>query len=283
MTRKRKSFKLFFRVFRGCLSPCEKDADGSLEDLKKLSGKQTRLAIVIGALALVGAAGLPAVLDWQRLNANRTQSLANMRRLAIALQLYAQDYDGSIPIAAQRRADGSWLTWPVRLKGYTDLRQILNNPSNPISAANARVIEPTAGFRVDTSYALNRRFNDQFGRGPFPLDNLELSGQTVLLIEAGPMWPITGRNVANGPRVAPYARIDYGDTLDRYKGLVPYPSTHGGRIAVVAADGHALAVPVEHYTAADGPHDPLYGRIGGDIYNWNGGHPNGAVDRPSHE
>jgi prepilin-type processing-associated H-X9-DG protein len=261
--------------------------NGSTENLTEeapnRSRRRTRLTLIALALCLVLAVSLPPVLGWQRLNADRTQSLANMRRLAIALQLYAQDYDGSIPVAVQRQRDGSWLNWPTRIKGYTDLRQILNNPANPVSGWRGGVLDPNRGLAVDTSYALNRRFNDQFGPGPFPLDNLELSGQTALLVEAGPMWSITGGNPNDVPKVSPHAVIDYGDTEDRYGGLVPYPSTHGGRMAVAAADGHALSVRVEHYSAADGPHDKLYGRLGGDIYNWNGGHPNGEVDKPPRE
>src|SRR5579862_748320 len=120
------------------------------------SHKHRKLAIAGALLCLVGLIGMPPVLGWQRLNANRTQSLSNMRRLAIGLQLYAQDYDGSIPVPAQRQADGSWLTWTGRIKGYADLRLILDNPSNPISSAPERVVEASGGFAVNTSYALNR-------------------------------------------------------------------------------------------------------------------------------
>ena len=52
---------------------------------------------------------------------------------------------------------------------------------------------------------------------------------------------------------------------------------------VVAVDGHAVMVEVKHYGPEDSPHDPLYGRIGNSIYNWNGGHPNGETDTPPRE
>jgi prepilin-type processing-associated H-X9-DG protein len=250
----------------------------------KNGGRKRIIVASCGVLFCVGAtAAVPPVLSWQRLNANRTLSLSNMRRLTIALQLYAQDYDGCIPLPAEHRSNGSWLTWPDRIKGYAALTSILDNPSNSVASGSGRIVEPLQGFRITTSYALNHRFNGQFGRGAFPLDNLELSNQTALLVEAGPMWSTSGRSGDSVTTRSNFARIEYGDTLDRYQGYVPYPSTHGGKMAVAAADGHATAVTVEHYTDADGPHDPLYGRIGGDIYNWNGGHPNGDVDRPPRE
>jgi prepilin-type processing-associated H-X9-DG protein len=80
-----------------------------------------------------------------------------------------------------------------------------------------------------------------------------------------------------------FALLDYGDTTDRYRNLFAYPSPHDGRMTVVAADGHGLLITVDHYGPADGSHDPLYGRVGGNIYNWNGGHPNGETDRPPRE
>jgi type II secretory pathway pseudopilin PulG len=253
---------------------------GALGDVtrrRKLRGFGIALLLVAVLIAL------PPLLDWQRLNEQRTLSLSNLRRLTLALQLYAQDYDGCLPVPAERQTDGQWLTWPDRIKGYTQLSSIRENPSNPISALHTTVMEPDLHIPVHTCYALNHRFNSQFSRGPFHLENLEMSNQTAMLVEAGPMWNVTGRDGQSDPHPAPYARLDYGDTLNRYRGLVAYPSTHGGRIAVSAADGHAASLRVEHYLPADGPHDPLYGRIGGDIYNWNGGHPNGELDHPAHE
>lgn len=77
--------------------------------------------------------------------------------------------------------------------------------------------------------------------------------------------------------------LEYGDTMDRYGSYFPYPSTHNGLMAVVAADGHGVILNVQHYTTKDGSHDRGYGRIGSGIYNWNGGHANGETDRPAKE
>ncbi len=70
----------------------------------------------------------------------------------------------------------------------------------------------------------------------------------------------------------------YSDT-----GAAPlaYPSPHDRRMNVTAADTHTATVKVAHYRPAG--HDPLYGRLGGNIYNWNGGHPNGDTAGPPRE
>jgi hypothetical protein len=110
------------------------------------------------------------------------------------------------------------------------------------------------------------------------MENLELPEQTALLVEAGPMWSHPQRKTES--RVAHTAVLDYGDMADRYGKWWAYPSTHDGRTIVIAADGHGAVVSVEHYDSRHGPHDTAYGRIGGGIYNWNGGHLNGGADRP---
>jgi hypothetical protein len=207
----------------------------------------------------------------------RAESLSNIRRIGAGALLYAQDWDSRLMPPATQQEETQWLTWPRLLRPYISGEDsIFSNPSNPVTPFHSNVHHPRYGYPIDSSYALNRRFWNAFGPGPFPLDNLEMPEQTVLFVEAGPMWgdPLKERTSSRT------ALLDYGDTLDRIQGLVPYPSTHDGRMAVVAADGHGLMLTVEHYSSKDGPHDPRFGRIGQTIYNWNGGHPNGETDLP---
>lgn len=232
------------------------------------------------AVVLIGlAAGLfvPPLLRWRQMGEERALSLSNLRRVGTGALLYAQDWDGRLMPVAERSADGGWQTWPDTLRPYVGGDSTFLNPANPTVAATHH---PTAGYPVRSSYAFNRRFWNTFSPGPFPLENLELSEQTVLFVEAGPFWNDPIRKVrATDPHPA---LLDYGDTTDRRQSLVPYPSTHDGRMAVVAADGHGVIVTVEHYDAKT-RHDTQYGRLGGNIYNWNGGHPNGETDRAPRE
>ena len=207
----------------------------------------------------------------------RALSLSNIRRIGTGALLYAQDWDGRLMPVAERLPSGGRQTWPETLRPYVGGDATFENPCNPTTAATRH---PTEGYPIHSSYALNRRFWDVFAPGPFPLDNLELSEQTAMFLEAGPFWGSPTRKL-RPPASAP-ALLEYGDTADRWQSLVPYPSTHDGRIAVVAADGHGVIVSVEHYDFKS-RHDTLYGRIGGNIYNWNGGHPNGETDRPPRE
>ena len=255
---------------------------GALTGKTERTGKKRRLALTSVLLVLIAACSFP-LFQWQQTGEHRARSLSNLRRLADAWQLYAQDWDACPAPTAEHRPDGRWLTWPRRLNPYGATPAILDNPANPVSDLPATPHDPQRGFPVETAYALNTRFWNTFAPGPFPADNLELPAQTALFVEAGPLSPSALRPPHNANESKGFALLEYGDTSDRAADLFPYPSTHEGKLAVVAADGHAAALLVEHYGQKNGPHNPLYGRIGGTIYNWNGGHPNGAVDTPAQE
>lgn len=248
--------------------------------------------LVLGSILVVVAT--PLLYQWQQVGEQKARSLSNLRRLSDSWQLYAQDWDGYPVPPVERRPDGNWLTWQQRLGGYGVSEYLFENPSNqtgtrrhdrylPNHLPTDGLHDPKRGFAVETSYALNSRFWNTFAPGPFPAENLELPAQTVLFIEAGPMSPDPLRAPHDRKESGDLALIEYGDTLDRLSGRYCYPSTHDGKMALVAADGHAPSLRVEHYLPSDGPHHPLYGRIGADIYNWNGGHPNGELDQPPHE
>ena len=197
--------------------------------------------------------------------------------------MYAEDWDGSGMAPATRLPSGYWQTWPGLLRPYVGPYTVFSNPANPVMPEPSGLRDPRAGYAINSSYALNRRFWNTFSPGPFPIDNLELPAQTALFLEAGPMWKGPTTRLGSGANAPSIAVIEYGDITDRYQGLTPYPSSHDGRMAVAAADGHALLLRVDHYSGKDGIHDTQYGRIGENCYNWNGGHPNGETDRPAHE
>ena len=231
-----------------------------------------RLALFVG---ITGAAitAYP-VIQYGRNRSNETRCQTNLRWLATSLWLYAQDYDGGFPAAEEKLPDSSWRTWvdlsePYRIEPK-DRRDIGQCPGNPATGTR----NPRHGYPYEESYALNRRFHNEFGKGPFPIFNLEIPERTALIVESGP-----GRtHNPFGPGAAKSAESVYGDVS-----LTPlaYPSPHFQRMNLAAADGHARSIIVRHYSRAG--HDPLYGRIGGQIYNWNGGHPNGRTELPPRE
>lgn len=196
----------------------------------------------------------------------RTVCLSNLRRLSTALLLYSQDHDGRLPPHQYQTARKEWRHWVDLLGFYIRGQSITRCPAQP-DWPNLR--DPYHGIPFESDYALNRRFFGVFGPGPFPIENVELPGQTVLLVEAGPYRH-------GGPFAAPsypWAMIWYWDTAWWPNA---YGSPHSGLMNVATADGKAVTLKVEHYTK-DG-HDALHGRLGKAVYNWNGGFPNKRTD-----
>lgn len=241
-----------------------------------------RAAKIIVALLLIGGlASIAPLTAWQNREQRDAVSINNLRRLGQGLLLYAQDWDERPmpPVLKVETANKTeWQTWPQTLLPYLPDKATLDNPSNPLSKTTT---DPAGAYPITSAYALNSRFYDTFGAGTYPLDDLELPNRTALFIEAGPLQkdPVNPALSANPAT----ARLDYGDISDTANGAFCYPATHSGKIAIVAADGHAETVPVAHYRASDGPHDKTYGRIGGAIYNWNGGFATGETDKPPRE
>ncbi len=243
---------------------------------------------IAGLLLLLAVlASVPPLTAWQRREQRDALSVNNLRRLAQALLLYAQDWDDRPmpPVLKIERIEKieaanqtTWRTWPQTLLPYLPDKATLDNPMNPLAKSTT---DPTGAYPIDSAYALNSRFYNTFGAGAYPLDALELPFRTALFVEAGPMRRDPLRPVpASGSAIA---RLDYGDISETANGLFCYPSPHNGKIALVAADGHAETVTAAHYRPTDGPHDKLYGRIGGNLFNWNGGFATGETDRPPRE
>ncbi len=222
--------------------------------------------VVLIVMAIAG--GIPAV-RLQQYWEQRASCQTNLRRLSTALLLYAQDYEGALPPTESRQGD-VWRSWVEMADPYKKGQDIEECPSNP--AAGAR--HATLGYPFSCSYALNYRFFGVFAPGPFAVENVEIPAQTVLLVEAGRM-----REAGPfGPPASPLAMSAYFDTAQTPRA---YPSPHDRRMCISAIDGHTVCVRVAHYSPAW--HDPMYGRVGRNVYNWNGGHPNGDTGTPPRE
>jgi hypothetical protein len=235
------------------------------------------------AAALGLGIGMPRLLAWRGSQEQEEQSIGNMRHVFMALMSYSQDWDDRLPPIAARSDAGLWSTWPDRLAGYDIARSSFIDPSNPVPLSGSLCTNPVDHYVVRTSFALNGRFWNTFGAGPFPIGNLELPDQTVMLVDAGPIRRDPRGDTPPESDRSRLAFLDYGDTTERYGTMFRYPSSHHGLMTVIGVDGHAVTRRVAHYFPSDGAHDPLYGLVVPGLFNWNGGHPNGQTDRPRHE
>ncbi len=242
--------------------------------LNKLTRRQIALIGIIVTATLV--LSVPPLFFWQQREKKQARSLSNLRRIALGTLLYAQDWDGRTMPPTQTLPNGKVLTWANTLIGYGANPDVFQNPANPLTKPLPK--DASLGSEVNTGYAINKRLWNTFAPGAFPLENLEIPEKTVLAVEAGNAWS----KFDQAEKIAQAASLTYSDTTERLQGFIPYPSPHGGKMAIVAADGHTVLISVAHYDK-EMPHDTLYGRLGGKIYNWNGGYLNGQTDRPNRE
>ena len=226
---------------------------------------------------------IPPIANWQIVNQQKMLSSTNIRKVGNALLIYSQDWDYRLPPPAERIPSGVWVNWAQRIRPYLTSESVFSNPANPIEPFNSKVTHPTEPRSIDSSYALNQRFWNSFSPGPFPTENLELPGETALLVEAGVMNQNQSRPLFHFGSPTGKALDIYGDTTDRIEDLIPYPAVHEDQTVVIALDGHSVASKPAHSDLKSGPHDPMYGRIVNGIFNWNGGHANGETDRPVRE
>lgn len=228
-----------------------------------------RWAAPLLVLAVAAAIFLWLGLREALASATKTRCITNERRISSAILLYCQDHDGRLPLPEYEAAPGKWRHWFGLLQSYLPPDEELVCPQIDIRGARER----EHGYPFGTSYALNARFFGTFTAGPFPLENLEMPAQTAMLVESQPFLEPAGQ-----PGAQRLILTLYHDTT----GLASaYPSLHEGRMNVAAADGHVATVKPAHYEPNG--HDRLLGRLGGTIYNWNGGHPNGDTSGPPWE
>lgn len=223
--------------------------------------RQWRLAAGLAVVTAIAAVVLGTVGFRE---ARRTLCLSNQRRLSVALLIYAQDNTGCLPPVRSKLETERTRFWLEAIDAYLPLRGLGACPANP--AADCQ--DTRTGDRFGGSYALNERFFGVFAPGPMAVEHVELPNQTVLLVEAGHQRA----DRPFGPPAGQSCRAGYWDTGEH---PLFHPSVHAGKMSVSAADGHALALEVAHYSLEG--HDPLLGRLGGQIYNWNGGFPNGNL------
>jgi prepilin-type N-terminal cleavage/methylation domain-containing protein/prepilin-type processing-associated H-X9-DG protein len=163
------------------------------------------LLVVIAIISILASILFP-VFSRARAKARQTSCLSNMRQLAVAALMYAQDYDevtmlwslvGGDPVGGEPPAGTPPYTWDTQLLPYTRNLQIVLCPDNPHGNTNR-------------SYTLPRYMSGQpIGGPPSPV-------RTALFFEKGAtppgVWPdAAGENFhqstsfAQGP---PYFHFD---------------------------------------------------------------------------
>lgn len=93
------------------------------------------LLVVIAIIAILAAILFP-VFEQAREKARQTVCLSNMRQMGLAAQIYAQDYDERLPLAATSLSTFVFLNWHDLLDPYVKNKQIWICPSSNLPTRN---------------------------------------------------------------------------------------------------------------------------------------------------
>ncbi len=207
------------------------------------------LLVVIAIIAVLAAMLFP-VFSRAREKARQTACISNLKQLALAFLMYAQDYDETWPIAVYYTNSWSvehawdftldWSSWPVHVGpglvwAYTHSGQI---HACPTAEGLQKWNRPYTGYAYNTTYIGGEQF---YGSGalrpPASLGEVAKPSETALLADAG--FPfMSGQVAAHNYLRAP------SDWLFAW-GTVHF--RHNRTASVAYCDGHVKAVPFKKY------------------------------------
>ena len=107
------------------------------------------LLVVIAIIAILAAILFP-VFAQAREKARQTSCLSNMKQLGVALTMYAQDYDGTMPMTSWELGSlKSKIHWSYLVQPYVKNLQIFVCPSDPTPVVpKNRICGPTDTISV---------------------------------------------------------------------------------------------------------------------------------------
>ena len=219
------------------------------------------LLVVIAIIAILAAMLFP-VFARARAKAMETDCLSNVKQLALAFTMYADDYDGVMPPAYYYTGDfmgdyeeHAWdfhcywngtglVSYELGLIGpYTQNEQLSHCKTFVAPSGN----RPTSGYGYNASYVGG---SPDEGKQPAVLANIRAAADTVLLCDSAYYdnetgWtPYTGISQNNYLR-SPLDPSNYVGPNVHYR--------HKGAANVAYCDGHAKAATTKYGVSADSP------------------------------
>lgn len=156
------------------------------------------LLVVIAIIAILAAILFP-VFARAREAARGAACRSNLKQLASAHQMYAQDYDGIMLSCRMNyagtnsplRPGAQWYEWPDMLHAYVKNAGVYICPSDA-------TVRPTSAYGTSGGYALNWVYASNFG-SPHPMDSVTYPAEAILFTDGTGYYCAGG---ADGPATA---------------------------------------------------------------------------------
>ncbi|BDI29771.1 hypothetical protein CCAX7_18220 [Capsulimonas corticalis] len=203
------------------------------------------LLVVIAVIAILAAILFPAFAQ-AREKGRQTACASNEKQLSLAVLMYAQDNDETLPPTAIVDGGGNTVLWPDELESYVKNRQVRFCPSD--------------GQETVNSYGLSEmNFSDLTDTDKDPpktLAQFQAPASTVMLGELG-VGAIGNLNDVTTQRLGAYKLtapdVDLNDQFDAR------PSArHFSRANLAFMDGHVKAMRLDQFYIGQTPPDKWF-------------------------
>jgi prepilin-type processing-associated H-X9-DG protein len=204
-------------------------------------------------IAILAAILFP-VFARAREKARQTSCLSNMKQMGLAMMMYAQDYDETLPghiLAAYTPSTRTAFAHYESIHPYVKNEQVFMCPSHDYDASkwqSERSANPSGeGLykrSARTSYAVVTRLSTRVPYAPFTPHNpaaklafFERPAETVLIFESNCLWVVKPDQVGFDNDTYEPLSQDVSGANGPYKGGLDY--RHNGQANLAYADGHA--------------------------------------------
>jgi prepilin-type N-terminal cleavage/methylation domain-containing protein/prepilin-type processing-associated H-X9-DG protein len=143
------------------------------------------LLVVIAIIAILASILFP-VFAQAREKARQTMCASNLRQLGIAMLMYAQDYDETLPLAAYAVSSTDFRLWHDLIDPYLRDKRVWHCPSSLVPIQDATTGSITTHFGYNERYLTNIAldFSNANGHHAVPLAAVQTPAETVLLADA---------------------------------------------------------------------------------------------------
>ena len=219
-----------------------------MKPLRRPAFTLTELLVVIAVIAILAALLFP-VFARARAKARATTCVSNLRQISMAIQQYAQDWDGGMPEFREGGATpAQWLSfrWYGHILPYLKSPAILHCPDDSVQNGLRAMSFHPEWLGYPGIPHLSYGFNFWLQQSPETL--VDRAADTLLVADSSALQCADALLILGGQSFSCYAFANGTDPLDVESPLTGHPGQerHGGS-NVAFCDGHVRFIPAARF------------------------------------